>query len=271
MTIGFQGERGAFSDAAARRLRPGADTRGYASFDLLVAALDAGEVDHALLPVENSIFGSIARAYDLLWDYDRLAAVAETAYPVEMNLIGTPDAEEGAIREIRSHPVALEQIHRFAGRHPEWTRVAVADTAGAVAEIVALGDPGIAAVGPALAAELYGAKVLRAAIQDDPRNFTRFYLLARMPATAADEGSLGCVAIEVANRPGSLRDALSAFADRGIDLRNLVARPNHVDPFHYRFFFEIGAVDRPRLDAALAAIDGTARVIGTFSHEPAAD
>jgi prephenate dehydratase len=263
--IGFQGEHGAFSDAAARRLRPGTETRGYASFDLLIAAVDAGEIDAALLPVENTIFGSIARAYDLLWDYPGLYAVAETAYPVEMNLIGTPDAEEDAIREIRSHPVALEQIHRFANTRPHWKRVAVADTAGAVAEIMALGDPTIAAVGPALAADLYGAKVLRSAIQDDPRNFTRFYLIER---AANDHGSLACVAIEVANRHGSLRDALSAFADRAIDLRNLVARPNHIDPFHYRFFFEIGAVDRERLDAALAAIDGTARVIGTFSHEP---
>ncbi len=265
--IGFQGEHGAFSDAAARRLRPGTETRGYESFDLLVAAVAAGEVDAALLPVENSIAGSIARAYDLLWEHPQLFAVAETAYPVEMNLIGTPDADEAGIREIRSHPVALEQIHRFAGSHPGWKRVAVADTAGAVAAIVALGDPAVAAIGPALAADLYGGKVLRAAIQDDPRNFTRFYLLER---TAATGGTLACVAIEVQNRPGSLRDALSAFADRAIDLRNLVARPNHVDPFHYRFFFEIGTVDRERLDAALAAIDGTTRIIGTFSHEPAA-
>jgi prephenate dehydratase len=265
MTVGFQGEAGAFSDAAARRLRPGAETRGYPSFDALVAAVDGGEIDAALLPVENSIAGSIARSYDLLWEYRNLHAIAETAFPVEMNLIGTLDADEGNIREIRSHPVALEQIHRFAGTRPQWKRVAVADTAGAVAEIVALGDPTIAAVGPALAADLYGAKVLRAAIQDDPRNFTRFYLLAR---TAQPRGPLGCVAIEVENRPGTLRDALSAFADRGLDLRSLVARPNHVDPFHYRFFFEIGDLDRERLDAALVALDGPSRVIGIFSREP---
>jgi prephenate dehydratase len=261
--IGFQGEPGAFSDAAARRLRPGAQTRGFETFDALVAAVAEGTVEAALLPVENAIFGSIARAYDLLWEYDRLHAVAETVHPVEMNLIGTADADEAAIREVRSHPVALEQIHRFANANPQWKRVAVADTAGAVAEIVALGDRSIAAVGPALAAELYGAKILRAAIQDDPRNFTRFYLLER---NAGSGGELGCVAIEIANRPGSLRDALSAFADRGIDLRSLVARPNHVDPFNYRFFFEIGAVDRARLEAALAAIDGTTRIVGIFAR-----
>ena len=265
MIIGFQGEAGAFSDAAARRLRPGSQTRGYFSFDLLIAAVDSGEVDAALLPVENSIAGPIARSYDLLFEYRNLHAVAETAFPVEMNLIGTPDAVETNVREIRSHPVALEQIHKFAGTHPEWKRVAVADTAGAVAEIVELGDPTIAAVGPALAAELYGGTVLRAGIQDDPRNFTRFYLLTRTPR---EHGTLACVAIEVENRPGTLRDALSAFADRDLDLRSLVARPNRVDPFHYRFFFEIGDNERSRLDAALDAIEGDSRIIGIFSREP---
>jgi prephenate dehydratase len=265
MLIGFQGEAGAFSDAAARRLRPVATTRGYASFDALVAAADGGEVDAALLPVENSIAGFIARSYDLLWQYPGLHAVAETALPVEMNLIGTRDADESTIREIRSHPVALEQIRRFADEHPDWTRRAVEDTAGAVAEIVALGDPRVAAIGPALAADLYGAKIVRTAIQDDPRNFTRFYLLERAPRK---NGSLACIAIEVANRPGSLRDALSVFADRGIDLRSLLARPNHVDPFHYRFFFEIETTERAQLEAALGALDGTVRMIGTFSREP---
>lgn len=263
MLIGFQGEPGAFSDAAARRLRPGAETRGFETFDALVAAVADASVDEGLLPVENAIFGSIARSYDLLWDAATLHVVAETIFPVEMNLIGTRNADAGAIREIRSHPVALEQVYRFANAHPQWKRVAVADTAGAVAEIVALDDPAVAAIGPALAAELYGAKVLQAAIQDDPRNFTRFYLLARAPTAG---GPLGCIGIEIANRPGSLRDALSAFADRGIDLRSLVARPNHVDPFNYRFFFEIGDVDRARLDAALAAVEGATRIIGLFAR-----
>jgi prephenate dehydratase len=263
MIIGFQGEAGAFSDAAARRLRPDATTRGFETFEELMAAAADGTVDAALLPVENAIFGAIPRSYDLLWDYAGLYAIAETIFPVEMCLIGTPDASEADLRELRSHPVALGQIHRIASEHPQWLRVAVADTAGAVAEIMRMNDRTIAAVGPALAAELYGAKILRRAIQDDPRNFTRFYLLSRSPST---RGHLGSVAIEIPNRPGSLRDALSAFADAGIDLRSLVARPDHVDPFHYRFFFEIGDVATERLNAALARIDGRSRIIGLFDR-----
>lgn len=224
---------------------------------MLIEAVATHQVDAALLPVENSIFGPIARSYDLLWDYPQLFVTAEIALPVTMMLIGVAGADESTIREVRSHPVALEQVHRYTAHFPHWRRTAVADTAGAVAEIVALNDPAIAAVGPQLAAELYGGTIIRSAIQDDARNYTRFYLLERHPAPG--NGTFACIAMEIANRAGSLRDALSVFADRGINLRSLVARPNHVDPFNYRFFVEVNEIDDARLNEALAAIDGTAR------------
>jgi len=261
--IGFQGEPGAFSDEAARRLVAGTDTRGYLTFDDLIAAVAQREVSAGLLPVENSIFGAIARSYDLLWSYDDLHIIDETQIAVEMCLIGIAGSTEGTIREIRSHPVALEQVRRFTATHPAWTQIAVADTAGAVAEIVALADPRIAAIGPAFAAERYGAIVLRRAVQDDERNFTRFYLLSteNAPRAATRRAVVG---IEIEHKPGTLRAALGAFADQGIDLRNLVARPNHVDPFHYRFFFELRDVDGARLHQALRNVDGSTRVFGVY-------
>jgi len=261
--IGFQGEPGAFSDEAARRLVLGSDTRGYMTFDDLMAAVAQREVGAGLLPVENSIFGAIARSYDLLWSYDNLHIIDETQIAVEMCLIGVPGATEATIREIRSHPVALEQVRRFTGTHPGWTQIAVADTAGAVAEIIALGDPAIAAIGPAFAAERYGAVVLRRAVQDDERNFTRFYLLStgHLPRPSTRRAVVG---IEIAHKPGTLRAALGAFADQSIDLRNLVARPNHVDPFHYRFFFELRDVDEARLTLALGNVDGSTRIFGVY-------
>ena len=261
--VGFQGEPGAFSDEAARRLIDGAQTRGYVDFDALIRATLAGEVDLGLLPVENSIFGAIARAYDLLWESAGLHIVDETQIAVQMCLIALPGASEDRIREVRSHPVALEQVRGFTDAHPTWQRIAVADTAGAVAEMMQLGDPTIAAIGPAFAAERYGATVLRRGIQDDAQNFTRFYLLSR--ESNADPGAgRAVIAIEIPHRPGTLRAALGAFADQAIDLRNLVARPNHVDPFNYRFFFEMRDVDEPRLAAALAAVDGQTRIIGVY-------
>ncbi|MGB8267412.1 MAG: prephenate dehydratase domain-containing protein [Candidatus Velthaea sp.] len=262
-TIGFQGEPGAFSDQAAQALVPSATTRGFLDFDSLIAATAHGSIDAGLLPIENSIFGAIARSYDLLWETPGLHIVDETAIAVEMCLIGVPGATEDEIVEVRSHPVALEQVRRFTDTHPEWQRTVVDDTAGAVAEIMKRHDRSIAAIGPAFAAAHYGATVLRRAIQDDAQNFTRFYLLATAPA-AVPRSDRAVVGIEIPHRPGSLRDALGAFADRQIDLRNIVARPNHVDPFHYRFFFEIRALDAARLAEALAAIDGSTRLFGRY-------
>lgn len=263
VTVGYQGEPGAFSDAAARSLVPGAETRGYSTFEQLVEAVANGAVSYSLLPIENSIFGPIARSYDLLWEHESLRITDEIVFRVVMNLIGTQESSEESIREIRSHPVALEQIRRYAGEHPSWKRTVVEDTAGAVAQIVAAGDATVAAVGPALAAEMYGGKILRAGIQDDERNFTRFFLLERdgKPRRSLHRA---CVAFELENRAGALRDALSAFADRGLDLRSLVSRPNHRDPFHYRFYCEIAEVDAERLNAALEAIGGSVRVFGVY-------
>jgi prephenate dehydratase len=205
---------------------------------------------------------------------------------VELCLIGAPGARFGAgapddalsaIREIRSHPVALEQVRGLIAAHPGWKRSVTTDTAGAVAEIVALGDPGVAAIGPALAAELYGGVILARSVQDASENYTRFFLLARGDATTpldedgaqrayedSPRSERACVGIAVADRPGSLRDALSAFADRGIDLRFLIARPDRSVPFRYRFFVELAGVDEPRLAAALADIGGEQRVFGRY-------
>ena len=165
------------------------------------------------------------------------------------------------IREIRSHPVALEQVRRYIDRYA-WQRSTTTDTAGAVREIVALGDPAVAAIGPALAAAVHGGTILARAVQDETKNFTRFFLIARDDAPS--DGTRACVGIAVEDRPGSLRDALSAFADRDIDLRFLIARPDRRIPFRYRFFVELLNVDTARLDAALTDIGGEQRILGRY-------
>jgi len=268
-TVAYQGHEGAFSDVAARELVPESTTHGYPSFDAVAHAVDAGEADYAVLPVENAIAGPVPRNYELLWERPALRICGETSLAVEMCLVGAPGAGLAAIREIRSHPVALEQVHRYAEARG-WSRSTATDTAGAVREIVALADPSIAAVGPALAAEIYGGTILARGIQDEPENYTRFFLIVRGggPATgAAAAGATGdraCVGIAVQDRPGSLRDALSAFADRSIDLRFLIARPDRRVPFRYRFFVELAGVDDARLAAALAAIGGEQRILGRY-------
>jgi prephenate dehydratase len=262
-TVAFQGEPGAFSDDAARKLVPGAETSGYGTFDDAAAAVQHGVTGFALLPVENSISGSVPRVYDLLWDDERLAIVDEIVYRVVQNLIGIEGATIEGLREIRSHPVALEQCRKFLGAHPRAHPTIVADTAGAVREVVQLGDPTVGAIASSLAAERYGARVLAPAIQDVNDNFTRFFLLQRDGSESAT-GSRACVALSLANRPGSLRDALGAFADEGLDLRTLVSRPSLERPFTYRFYLEIAPAARPALARALAQIDGDARVLGFY-------
>jgi prephenate dehydratase len=261
VTVAYQGNPGAFSDVAARLLVPDAQTRGYDSFDAVAAAVASGEAAFGALPVENAIAGPIPRNYELLWEHAELRVHGETILPVEMCLIGPAGASVETVKQIRSHPVALEQVRRYADAHG-WTRATTTDTAGAVKEALRLGDISVAAVGPALAAELYGGTILARGIQDERENFTRFFLVARGDGVA--NGHHACVGIEVEDRPGSLRDALSAFADRGIDLRMLIARPDRRVAFHYRFFVELARVDDARLSAALAAIGGEQRLIGRY-------
>jgi prephenate dehydratase len=261
--IAYQGEPGAFSDDAARRLVPGAQTTGYGTFDDAAAAAQNGIVEFALLPVENSISGSVPRVYDLLWDDARLAIVDEIVYRVVQNLIVLEDATLEGLREVRSHPVALEQCRKFLAANPHLRSTIVADTAGAVRDIVRLADPSVGAIASSLAATRYGARVLRPAIQDVDDNFTRFFLLRRDAEPPAD-GTRACVALSLANRPGSLRDALAAFADENLDLRTLVSRPSLERPFTYRFYCEIAPLDRASLERALAKIDGDSRLLGLY-------
>jgi prephenate dehydratase len=270
--VAYQGHAGAFSDVAARELVPDAGTRGYPSFDGVAEAVAAGEVEYGVLPVENAIAGPVPRNYELLWEHPSLRIRAETTLAIELCLIGVAASNVDNVREVRSHPVALEQVRRYVDRYG-WQRSTTTDTAGAVREVVALNDPAVAAIGPALAASVHGGTILARAIQDEAENYTRFFLIARDEAPAgatarADQppptGDRACVGIAVEDRPGSLRDALSAFADRGIDLRFLIARPDRRVPFRYRFFVELTRVDSARLGAALADIGGEQRILGRY-------
>ena len=263
MLISYQGEPGAFSEDAARTLVPGAETRGYQTFDETFGAALAGATNAALMPVENSISGAVPRVYDLLFAEPSMRIVGEIIYRVVQNLIGVRGASLGDIEEVRSHPVALEQCRKFLAAHPAIRLAVVADTAGAVREIAALGNPRIGAIASSLAAERYGAAVLAPAIQDVAENFTRFFLVKRDPQPI-ERPQRACLALELPHRPGSLRDALAAFADLGLNLRTLASRPSLEAPFTYRFYVEIEDVDAAALQSALGRLDGGAKVLGLY-------
>jgi prephenate dehydratase len=263
MLVGYQGEPGAFSEEAALALLPEAQARGFSTFDDLIEAVAGQVVERALLPVENSIYGSITRSYDLLWLHPGLTIIDETRARIVQALIGLPGASLRAVTEVRSHPVALAQCRRYLAKHQDWRIRSVEDTAGAVREIVQRSDPTAVAIGAARAATTYGAVVLEPAIQDDPENFTRFFLIARRPCVSSNNNR-ACVALTLPHRIGSLRDALDAFAHSGLNLCSLVARPSGEKPFHYRFYCELEAVDQRPINRALENFTGEVRLLGIY-------
>jgi prephenate dehydratase len=261
--VGFQGERGAFSDQAIRALFGSAVApHGYRDFDALVTAVDSGEIAYGLLPCENSIYGPIARAYDLLLRNERVAIVDETTHPIVQCLIGVSGTALQSVERVLSHPVALEQCWAFLQSLDGVKVEAVDDTAGAVRAIVERGDARVAAIGPDLAAQMYGGVVLAQGVQDDRDNATRFFVISRDRTPRRDLGRI-CIAFSLPHEPGSLYRALGGIADRGLNLRSLVARPQKNRPFEYCFVAELDCAADPDAQSLVpGAID--ARVLGRF-------
>lgn len=251
MRIAYQGAEGAYSEAAARRAWPHAETVGHESFEAVFEAVAAGQVSHGILPVENSVGGSIHRNYDLLLEYD-LPIVAETELPVTHSLLALPGVEKAAIRRVFSHPQGLAQCERYLRHLRGVELVATYDTAGSARMIRDGGLRDTAAIASARAAELFGLEVLESGIQDFADNVTRFVLIAREPHTRApaDKTSL---AFSMQNTPGALFKALSVFALRDIDLTKLESRPARGRPWEYVFFVDL-AVGREDMRCARAIV-----------------
>ena len=176
--VAFQGERGAFSEEAAQKLLgPDIELVPQRTFELLFGSIGEGEADYVLAPVANSIAGPVSASLELM-QRSSLVALDEVEIQIEQHLIGCPDARLTNIETVQSHPVALAQCKRFFTEHPRLKPIDADDTAGSVAEVIGRGDATRAAIAGRRAAELYGASIIRASIQDRPENFTRFVLLA---------------------------------------------------------------------------------------------
>jgi prephenate dehydratase len=264
LSVGFQGEPGAFSEEAALALLGNRiSTHGYRTFADLVSAVDARDVHYGLLPCENTIFGQIAEAYDLLGLYAGVKVVDETTHLVRQCLIGLPGATLNQLDRVASHPVALEQCRHFLATHPQLRITAMEDTAGAVRTIMESADARAGAIGAALAAQRYGAIVLQHAIQDDEDNMTRFFVIASADAKPRRALGRACLALTLPNSPGSLYAALTPIAQAGLNLRALLARPSRQRPFEYRFYLEIDAGENELVDIT-AALAPQARVLGRY-------
>ena len=273
MRVAFQGEAGAFSEAAAvQLLGDNIVTVPRPTFDATFRAIADGAADALLVPVENSLAGSVVRVYDLLLD-SNLSITAETILPIEMNLIACPGASMADIRSISSHPMALAQCERFFSQHPSIKRVPAEDTAGSVREALARGDKSHAAIAGKYAAERYRGVIIAERIQDNAENFTRFVLLrpaSEVANTSAPDARKMSIAMRLAHRPGSLLSSLEPFARNRVNLLKIESRPIHGRPWEYQFFVDVEADDGNRLETALSEVRQAAHQVRVLGLYPAA-
>ena len=270
LRVAFQGEPGAFSEAAAiQLLGESITTVPRATFEGMFRSIAEGTAEAILAPVENSLAGSVVRVFDLLLE-SRLAIVAETILPIEMQLIALPGASLEDIQSVASHPMALAQCERFFAAHPKWKRVPAEDTAGSVREAISAGDKSRAAIAGRRAADHYCAVILAERIQDNAENFTRFVLLLPEKEAAlwtTGEARKTSLAMRLAHRPGALLASLEPFAKHGVNLLKIESRPIHGRPWEYQFFIDVEAEDAANLDHALAEVrEATSelRVLGRY-------
>jgi len=271
LRVAFQGELGAFSEAAAiQLLGDRIRTVPRATFDAAFRAVPEGAGDALLVPVENSLAGSVVRVYDLLLESD-LAIVAETILPIEHHLIGCTGATLAGLRSVASHPMALAQCERFFSSHPELKRVPAEDTAGSVREALGRGDKSGGAIAGRRAAEHYHGVILAESIQDNAENFTRFVLLISEKEAAAwlsPEARKISLAMRLAHRPGALLASLEPFAKYSVNLLKIESRPIHGRPWEYQFFIDVEAAEVAGLDHALAEVRSATselRVLGRYA------
>ncbi len=275
LKVSFQGALGANSDAAAR-LHFADKTIKTVPCDRFVDAFEAvanGDVDRAMIPIENSTAGIVYRPYDLLQEYD-LHIVGERYHHVEHCLIGQPGATIADIKAAKSHYQALLQCRQYLNER-DIEHVEAFDTAGAVEEIAndPAKDPTVAAIAPELAAEIYGMQVLQVGINDSPHNYTRFVELARDPIDVPTDtkAKTSIVFSFEKNKPGNLFWAMGAFASRDIDLSKLESRPAPGRPFEYMFYLDfLGNMADPASVNALNQVREMApdvRVLGSYVRD----
>jgi prephenate dehydratase len=240
--IAIQGEPGSFSHEAAMRLSAemGEEAR-IVPFSLSAEAFNAlvrSEVDAAVIPIENSLAGSVTEHFDLMLVHD-VTVERETLLRIHHNLIGISGASLKQIDRVFSHPVALAQCRRFLAEHPQMESFAFYDTAGSVKQLVELRDRHAAAIASAEAAKYYGAQILVAGIEDNPENYTRFFYLRRSAdALANPYANKMSLAFTVENRVGTLVAALSELAKEGTNLTKIESRPVHGRPWEYVFYVD---------------------------------
>jgi prephenate dehydratase len=278
----FQGERGAFSEEAARRFFGAKfEPLPQREFDDMFDAVVKGDADCAVVPIENTLAGSVIKNYDLLVGYD-LTIVGEVVLRVAHNLIVPRGVKLSDVRRVLSHPVALAQcedyLRKLREQIPTLEVLPAYDTAGAVKMVVKNGRHDEAAIASKSAAEVWGAHILASGIESNPQNFTRFFVMARpdrvarIPVGKKTKERKTSLVFRITNRPGSLYASLYAFAAEQIDLTKIESRPIVGRPWEYSFYLDFtGDRKDANVRRALAALAGAAESVRIFGSYPKAE
>lgn len=251
MQVAIQGEPGSFSHEAAGNVFPGATILPCALSAEVFRALSQKEVDAAVIPIENSLAGSVVEHYDLLLHGD-VAIESESLLRIRHSLIAVPGSNIERIQRVYSHPVALAQCRMFFEQHPFIEAVPYYDTAGSVKQLIELRDRNAAAIASVHAAEYYGGEILAGGIEDNVENFTRFFVVRRREEVQRDaDADKVSLAFTVENRPGTLVAALEVFAGQGTNLTKIESRPVQGRPWQYVFYVDYQLSTNARAEVAL--------------------
>jgi prephenate dehydratase len=265
MRVAFQGEAGAYSEQAIYGYFGNVEGVPCESFDSVFESVKSGKCEAGLIPIENSLAGSIHQNYDLLLHHD-LYIVGEYLLRVRHCLIAMPGLKKTAIQRVISHPQALAQCAEYL-RAMGVKIEPVYDTAGSVKILKESGARDTAAIASHRAAELYGMQILEEGIEDNQENYTRFLAIATAPGTPKAEAKTSIV-FTLKNKPGALFKALSVFALRDIDLTKIESRPLAGKPWEYLFYIDlIGATSDETVRKALDHLREDAlmlRVLGSY-------
>lgn len=268
MKIAIQGESGAFSHEAAVRMVPRCTivpcARSWEVFD----RVGRGSVGGAVIPIENSLAGSVAEHFDLLLSRD---VFIQSEFPLRIvhNVVAAPGVKFKDLRRIYSHPVALDQCRDFFARHPQIEPVAFYDTAGSVKHVIEMHLRDSAGIAGRQASHVYGGTILKAGVEDDKQNFTRFFLIRKRRRVRPGANKTS-IAFSVKNIPGALFKALSVFALRDISLSKIESRPVRGRPWQYVFYVDILRGEDEAARNALRHLGEVADLVKVLGVYPAA-
>jgi len=267
LLVAFQGEKGAYSEDACFKYFGGkVSTCPLPDFQSVFEAAEQDVVSHAVVPVENSIEGSVAQVNDLLLDHD-LTISGEVIVPVKHYLLAYEGTTLESIKEIISHPQALGQCRKFLGSHSDWRVVPTYDTAGSARIVAEERRTDRAAIASKRAASVYGLKILKEEIQSEVSNFTRFFVLEKNPGQVKGANKTSIV-FATKNAPGALHKCLGEFASRNVNLSKLESRPRKNKPWVYVFYADFeGNMDDPNCHAAIGGLLKTGafvKILGSY-------